>query len=152
MAWMQPEEFREVVRLTPLVSIDLILRDPDGKVLVGLRTNEPARGVWFVPGGRIEKDEKLADAFVRILEVETGLALPLDQSRLLGVFEHFYDTNRFHAPGLGTHYVVIGRELMLDHRPDIRTDDQHSSVRWMSPAEILAAPNVHANTKAYFRD
>ncbi len=151
MAWMKPDEFAEVVRLTPLVSIDLVLRDPQGQVLVGLRTNAPAKGLWFVPGGRIEKDERLADAFARILSVETGLALPITRSRLLGVYEHFYDTNRFEAPGYGTHYVVIGRELRLDHRPDIKTDDQHSAVRWMSPAEILAAPDVHENTKAYFQ-
>ncbi len=151
MAWMAPAEFAQVVRLTPLVSIDLILRDPDGKVLVVLRTNEPAKGLWFVPGGRIEKDERLADAFARILSVETGLSLPMARSRLLGVYEHFYDTNRFEAPGYGTHYVVIGRELRLDQRPDIKTDDQHSAVRWISPEEILAAPDVHENTKAYFR-
>jgi colanic acid biosynthesis protein WcaH len=151
MAWMAPAEFAQVVRLTPLVSIDLVLRDPEGKVLVGLRTHEPAKGVWFVPGGRIEKDERLADAFARILLVETGLALPMAQSRLLGVYEHFYETNRFEAAGYGTHYVVIGRELQLDHRPAIRTDDQHSEIRWMRPDEILAAPDVHENTKAYFR-
>jgi len=151
MAWMAPAEFAQVVRLTPLVSIDLILRDPEGKVLVGLRTNEPAKGIWFVPGGRIEKDERLADAFARILSVETGLSLPMTQSRLLGVYEHLYDANRFEAPGYGTHYVVIARELRLDRRPDIKTDDQHSAMRWMRPDEILAAPDVHENTKAYFR-
>jgi colanic acid biosynthesis protein WcaH len=151
MAWMAPAEFAQVVRLTPLVSIDLILRDPEGKVLVGLRTNEPAKGLWFVPGGRIEKDERLADAFARILSVETGLSLPMARSRLMGGYEHFYDTNRFEQPGYGTHYVVIGRELRLDRRPGIKTDDQHSAVRWMSPEEILAAPDVHENTKAYFR-
>ena len=165
MAWMAPAEFAQVVRLTPLVSIDLILRDSEGKVLVGLRTNEPAKGLWFVPGGRIEKDERLADVtarfegprpvFVddkaRILSVETGLSLPMTQSRLLGVYEHLYDANRFEAPGYGTHYVVIARELRLDRRPDIKTDDQHSAMRWMRPDEILAAPDVHENTKAYFR-
>jgi len=151
MAWMAPAEFAQVVRLTPLVSIDLILRDSEGKVLVGLRTNEPAKGIWFVPGGRIEKDERLADAFARILSVETGLSLPMTQSRLLGVYEHLYDANRFEAPVYGTHYVVIARELRLDRRPDIKTDDQHSAMRWMRPDEILAAPDVHENTKAYFR-
>jgi len=46
---------------------------------------------------------------------------------------------------------VIARELRLDRRPDIKTDDQHSAMRWMRPDEILAAPDVHENTKAYFR-
>jgi colanic acid biosynthesis protein WcaH len=33
------------------VSIDLIVRDADGRVLLGLRNNRPARDWWFVPGG-----------------------------------------------------------------------------------------------------
>jgi hypothetical protein len=37
------DEFAVVVRLPPLVSIDLIIRDHEQKVLVALRTNEPAK-------------------------------------------------------------------------------------------------------------
>lgn len=51
------DEFAHIVRLAPLVSIDLIIRAAKQNVLVALRTNEPARGVYFVPGGRIRKDE-----------------------------------------------------------------------------------------------
>ena len=149
--WLEPADFATVIRLAPLGSIDLVLRDPDGMALLGYRTFEPAKGLRFVPGGRIGKNETLVQAFGRILSAETGLDLPLSASRLLGVYDHFYDTNRFEQPGYGTHYVVIGRELRLDSRPDIRTDDQHSAMRWMTPADILAAPDVHENTKTYFR-
>ena len=37
-------EFLEVVIRAPLVSIDLIVRDAAGRVLLGLRRNAPARG------------------------------------------------------------------------------------------------------------
>ena len=66
------DDFAQVVRLAPLVSIDLIIRDPIQDVLVALRTNEPAKGFYFVPGGRICKDETIQAAFIRILKVETG--------------------------------------------------------------------------------
>ena len=71
--FLNKDEFAQVVRNTPLVAIDLIIRDPDQCVLVGLRTNEPAKGKWFVPGGAVRKDERLADAFVRIVKAETGI-------------------------------------------------------------------------------
>lgn len=145
------EDFIHVIRSTPLVAIDLVLRDPEGRVLVGLRTNEPAAGVYFVPGGCIRKGEKIADAFARLLAVETGLEGSIASARLLGAYEHFYDTNRYHEPGIGTHYVTLGYELRLDRRPEIKMDDQHSAIRWMTPAELLAAPDVHENTKAYLR-
>jgi len=151
LIFIPPADFAHAVRVTPLVSIDLILRDPQSAVLVGLRTNEPAKNTWFVPGGRIAKDERLADAFARILGIETGLSIPFAQARLLGAYEHFYDTNRFCEPGYGTHYVVLGYALTLAERADIALDDQHSAIQWMAVSDLLSAPDVHENTKAYFR-
>ena len=51
--------FLEVIDRAPLVSIDLVVVDPDQRVLCGWRVNQPARGFWFVPGGRILKGEAL---------------------------------------------------------------------------------------------
>lgn len=70
--WMAPEEFATVIRLTPLVAIDLVVRDPDGRVLLGRRTYEPARNLFFVPGGRITKNETRSAAFERLSREELG--------------------------------------------------------------------------------
>ncbi|MCH5770603.1 GDP-mannose mannosyl hydrolase, partial [Salmonella enterica] len=51
------DDFRRAVEMLPLVSIDLLLRDAEGRYLTGLRSNPPAQGAWFVPGGRIRKNE-----------------------------------------------------------------------------------------------
>jgi colanic acid biosynthesis protein WcaH len=144
------EQFRFIVRHAPLVSIDLVIADAQGHVLLGLRNNRPAQGTWFVPGGIIFKGEKLDDAFTRILRAETGLALPRSQARPLGVFEHFYDENRYGEPGYGTHYVVNAYRLELRERPAIAADEQHRALQWRAPADIRAAPDVHPNTRAYF--
>jgi len=148
---LSADQFRFVVQHTPLVSIDLLLVDPAGAVLVGLRNNEPARGSWFVPGGVIFKGERLAAAFGRILTAETGLSRAMSEAEHVGVFEHFYDTNRFTEPGYGTHYVVNTFRLALASRPEIAADDQHRAMKWMTPEEIIAAADVHPNTQAYFR-
>jgi colanic acid biosynthesis protein WcaH len=55
---LSPNEFAQRIRLGPLVSIDLIVRGPDERILTGLRLNEPAKGTYFVPGGVILKNEK----------------------------------------------------------------------------------------------
>ena len=65
---LSPDDFYSVVRLAPLVSIDLIIRNARGEVLLGLRNNEPAKGFYFVPGGIILKQERLHEAFARILK------------------------------------------------------------------------------------
>jgi colanic acid biosynthesis protein WcaH len=150
MAFLPPEVFSVVVRSTPLVSIDLLVRDAEGRLLVGRRRNQPARGCWFVPGGRIGKDERLADAFARITGDELGVSLRREHSRFVGVFEHFYPENALEAPGFGTHYVVLAHELV---RMTLTTlpAAQHAAYRWLGNAALLADPEVHENTKAYCR-
>ena len=55
-------EVDTVIRLAPLIAIDLVIRNARDEVLLGLRKNEPAKGCYFVPGGMILKNERLADA------------------------------------------------------------------------------------------
>ncbi len=131
------------------MSIDLIARDPQGRVLVGWRVNRPARDAWFVPGGRVYKGERLGDAFRRITAAELGEARAIGEARALGAFEHLYDDNALDAPGVSTHYVVLAYELAVgaDLAPP---DAQHSRYRWMPVDALLADESVHANTRAYF--
>jgi colanic acid biosynthesis protein WcaH len=125
-------EFAQVVRSTPLISVDLIIRDPDGKVLVGLRTNEPARGFYFVPGGIILKNETIAAAFARILHSELGCQVSFEKARFVGIFEHFYSANRFGNPEFGTHYIALAYEVLLTWRsfwiPSIAPSDGSMSL------------------------
>lgn len=149
--WIPPAEFAEVVRLTPLVAIDLIVTLPEGRALLGRRTNEPAKGVLFVPGSRVTKNERLAEAFGRIAREELGLELGFEQGRFRGVFEHFYGTNRFGQPGFGTHYVTLAYQVELPTPPLDLPQDQHAEYFWLTPEQILSSSQVHENTKAYFR-
>jgi len=142
--------FLEVVRRTPLVSIDLIVTNPDGAVLLGLRANEPARGTWFVPGGRIRKDERIDAAFTRIARAELGCSLARADAAFVGVFEHFYPTNFAGEPGWGTHYVVLAHRVPWPAGAAPVADAQHGALKWWKVAELLAAPDVHPNVKAYF--
>ena len=144
------EEFLEVVERTPLVSIDLVVRRDDGRVLLGKRTNEPAKGFWFVPGGRIHKNERLADAFRRISNAELGKPFAIGEARFLGVFEHLYATNFAERPGTGTHYVVLAYELHAKGLPDQLPADQHGEFDWFDAGRILKTDAVHQNTRAYF--
>jgi colanic acid biosynthesis protein WcaH len=148
---LDQRELATVIRLAPLVSIDLIVRDSTGRVLLGLRNNEPAKDFYFVPGGRILKDEPLSDAFARILIHETNVAMSYESATFLGVYEHFYTSNRFAEPNVGTHYVVIAFELRPPDISAVQIDGQHREQRWMYEYELLACALVHDNTKAYFQ-
>lgn len=141
----------EVVRRAPLISIDLVIEDGAGRVLVGMRVNEPAKGCWFVPGGRVIKDERLDDAFARVLLREVGWRRHRREAEFLGAFEHFYDTNFAGEPDVTTHYVVLSYRLEVPNPPPVTPDDQHEHLEWMPIPELLSHPAVHENTKVYFR-
>lgn len=143
------EQYLEVVARTPLVSIDLVVRDTQRRVLVGRRRNEPAAGSWFVPGGAIRKNETLDAAFARITWAELGRSLARRDAQLLGVFEHFYPSNFMRAPGIATHYVVLAHTLSVDALPAL-PPDQHDAYRWMTEVELREHPQVHPYTRAYF--
>jgi colanic acid biosynthesis protein WcaH len=148
--FLERDDFAQVIRYAPLVSIDLVTCDERERVLVGLRLNRPACGSWFVPGGRIYKDERIDDAFLRISHAELGRAIPRSEASLLGIHEHLYDDNALEMPGVGTHYVVIAYQLHVDAASLVLPEGQHAKFRWMDANEMRDDPAVHPNTRAYF--
>lgn len=147
--YLDEKDFLTVVRDAPLVSIDLIVTDADGSVLVGQRKNAPAKNYWFVPGGRIYKNETLDSAFSRISQSELGHAYQRKNAHLLGNYDHIYDDNFAEVVGFGTHYVVIAYQISGNQSQLQLPDIQHSSYIWMSPSELITRTDVHPNTKAY---
>jgi GDP-mannose mannosyl hydrolase len=87
--------FATVVGSTPLVAIDLLVVNEDNELLLGKRLNRPAKDIWFVPGGRVLKNEPLEQTFKRITLAELGNEIDLGQAKLLGLFEHFYEDSVF---------------------------------------------------------
>lgn len=144
------ETFLDAVRHVPLVAIDLLVQDAEGRYLLGLRTIKPAAGYWFVPGGRIYKDETLQQAFVRISRDELGVELSIDDATFVGVHEHFYDENAGGVEGFGTHYVALGYRLQGDASALNLPTDQHESYRWLGLAELAEDSTVHPHTRRYF--
>lgn len=143
--------FKTIVASTPLVSIDLIIRNSCNQVLLGLRTNRPAQGFWFVPGGRIGKDETFEQAFLRLTQLELGYPIPLNEASFLGPYQHLYSDN-FSGTDFSTHYVVLGYQLMLDLDLQTLPVEQHQNYQWWNEQELLDSDLVHRNTKAYFSD
>ncbi len=146
---LSSSEFKQVVALTPLVAIDLLVRNEHDELLVGMRVNPPAKGFWFVPGGRVLKNETLATAFQRLTLVELGTAFQLNDAQFQGLYDHIYEEDFTGATDVGTHYVVLAHTLRVKSNALTLPDAQHNAYRWVSSAEALLAPEVHANTKAY---
>lgn len=149
MAYLDEDTFTTVIRSTPLISIDLIIEDESGCVLLGKRTNRPAQGFWFVPGGRILKDEPIKTAFERLTINEVGKKLLLDEAEFQGPFQHFYDDYVF-GENTSTHYVVLAYAVQVKRDELILPKEQHSEYAWFSKPELLSSAKVHIHSKWYF--
>jgi colanic acid biosynthesis protein WcaH len=125
-----PEEWQTIVANVPLVSVDLVI-EHDGGVLLGKRENEPVKGEWFLPGGRVHKNERRIEAVHRVSEAELGADIAIDEQ--LGTFEHFYETSD--VPDVDSkHYLATAyRCHFQDNRPDLNIDEQHSDLRVFRP-------------------
>jgi len=150
--WLPDETFKSLIQHTPLISIDLIVRNEKGEVLLGKRINAPAKGYWFVPGGRVRKNETLDDAFVRLVKEELGIesGITRENAKFLGVFEHFYEDCIF-GNNVSTHYIVLGYVINgLNMQSFISQNSQHVTFQWQHEKEILTNMDVHHFTRMYF--
>lgn len=151
MSHLPLADFMHVVQHAPLVSIDLIVENDAGEVLLGFRRNEPAAGFWFVPGGRVLKNERLDAAFERLAQVELGITMQRKQAQWLGVYEHFYQTNAGRSGQFGTHYIVLAYRLCLSAAQlKLPMGEQHDQYRWLNPTAIVCDDAVHQHSRAYF--
>ena len=147
---LERETFLEVVKNAPLGAIALLAFPQEGKVLLGLRRNAPAKNYWYVPGGRIHKGERLTNAFQRISHAEIGSKTSFREAKFVGVFEHLFEENFAGVTGFGTHYITLAYRVRLPAALANLPETQHRSYRWLSVPDLLNAADVHPSVKNYF--
>ncbi|MCK5881667.1 MAG: GDP-mannose mannosyl hydrolase, partial [Sinobacterium sp.] len=151
LAMLDNQSFLHIIDKTPLVSVDLIIERSNGDILLGKRKNKPAQGAWFVPGGRILKNETIEQAFQRISQKELGSLLSFNTANLLGCYNHIYSDNFLNQSDVNTHYVVLAYSVQWPDTEQLKTDDQHETFSWWSRSRLMCSSKVHSNTKAYFK-
>ena len=74
-----PEEvFFYVSRITPLVNVDLLLKDQENRTLLSWRSDQYCGQGWHVPGGIIRFKETLEDRINKVAENEIGASIEFD--------------------------------------------------------------------------
>lgn len=141
---LSEQDFKTVVRCAPLFSIDIAVINSNKELLLGRRVNAPAKDKWFVPGGRVRKDERLEVAFNRIVTAELGIVYSMSKAESLGLYEHFYDDSCFDG-SVGTHYInttyLIREDIALGALPRV----QHNEYCWLNLDVVRETPDVHSN-------
>ncbi|HET6963832.1 MAG TPA: NUDIX domain-containing protein [Acidimicrobiales bacterium] len=97
----------------------------DDSILMVRRGRGPAQGTWAVPGGRVEPGESLAEAVVRELAEETGLAGVCDS--LVGWAERI---------GPDHHFVILDFSVTILTDADPVAGDDAAEARWVPLSEV----------------
>jgi ADP-ribose pyrophosphatase YjhB (NUDIX family) len=105
--------------------VGAVVTDGQGRLLMIRRGHEPGAGLWSIPGGRIEPDETDAEALVREMLEETGLAVEVGP--LLGSVQR---------PGLNGDVIDIRDYAASVIGGRLRPGDDAADARWVAAGDL----------------
>ena len=102
--------------------------DKQERVLLTRRSIPPFKGMWVMPGGKIDLGEPIAVALKREVEEEVGL--DVDVSDLIDVFEHV-------TPGEeNCHYIILFYRCRPLHTDIDHNVEEVSEVVWAASQDL----------------
>lgn len=75
---LSEELFLFVSRMTPMVNVDLLIKDEKGRILLSWRDYKYDGTGWHVPGGIVRFKEKLETRILKVAEKEIGAKIEFD--------------------------------------------------------------------------
>lgn len=145
---LDKQTFKTVIKNAPLISLDICMVC-NSQILLCKRNNEPLKGTWFTPGGRIHKNENWKNALERIAKSEIGLnKVTIEDYNLMGIWDHIY-RNSVVNQNISTHYVNLPHFVEFKSRPKIVLDDQHNEYDWFDLLLVSTDESFHPYMQKY---
>lgn len=126
------KDYKKVLDTMPVVCVDGLIINSQNQYLLVKRNNEPLKGEFWLPGGRLHKNELLETSIKRKIFEELGTEVSI--VKFLGYFEEFFDVTEQKTKG-GFHAIsfVFLLKLLSDK---ISLDNQASEWRWFDELPI----------------
>jgi colanic acid biosynthesis protein WcaH len=72
------ELFLFISRITPMVNVDLLIKDENGRTLLSWRNDQYSGKGWHLPGGIVRFKETLETRVKKVAETEIGVNISFD--------------------------------------------------------------------------
>lgn len=123
--YLPAELYDQITKSIPIVSVEALIVK-DNALLFLRRNNQPVKGEWWFPGGRIRKGENFEQALYREIKEETDLEL--SSFRFLGVYSRVFPER---------HDITLAY-LCKCKEGDVKLNEEHSECEFFSafPKEL----------------
>jgi colanic acid biosynthesis protein WcaH len=139
MSEISLELYKQIHASVPIACVDAVLM-LDNKILLGRRTNKPAQGQYWLPGGRVLKGETRVKAIHRKIKEETGLEINILAE--LGTDETLFPDGPFGGP---THTINTVFLAEPSGAGTLVADAQNNNFEWFA----ILPGNLHSFVKKY---
>jgi len=137
--FIEKELYDKICAVVPIVCVDIVVVS-EKKFLLGKRKNNPAKGQWFFPGGRMYKNETVERAAIRKAREEIGLSLKKKDLEILGFGETIFKEGR--GVDKNRHTVNIVFKVATRSKRFHFDKTQHAQLRWFDSVHPKWNPYV----------
>lgn len=111
---LTPEEFDSIYAKVPRLTVEVVLRGPDGAIYLAKRAIEPCKGQWHLPGGTVYFGESLLEAVQRVAKRELGVAVVTAENKGIIEYPSHYKQGMDQPVGLVFEVTDFAGELQVD--------------------------------------
>lgn len=121
------KQYMSIIKKIPIFCVDAIIQKENNEYLLLKRKNNPMKGKWWVPGGRVLQCEKVTDAIKRKIHEEIGYKIK--KFNHYGFFEKIFSSNSFES-NIKYHTVSLVFKAKVKNNIRIKLCNQSSEWKW----------------------
>ena len=116
--------YNDILLTMPISCVDVVIVH-NGQFLLVRRKDEPAKGKWWLPGGRVHKGELLKDCAKRKALDEVGINCYVGP--IVHTEETMFETG---VNGIPTHSINVCYMLTPKYNTEVELDDHSVNYEW----------------------
>ena len=142
---IQEIDYQKIIKSIPIFCLDFLISSND-KILLLKRNQEPLKGEYWVPGGRLYFKENIDKAAERILKREIGRSF--NNKSIIGFanyqFQKLPKSRALHTP-------TLLLEISLKNQFDPILDDSHNNFVWSNkiPDRLIEENTIFEKTSIF---